>query len=119
MFDEKNGVIVGGNYEKPQESNDNMALTTDGGKTWQSIAGLNGYRSSVTYSGKDSFYAVGPTGSDVTHDRGKSWKSLDRLSYNTVVVKDVSAIWAVGEKGMVANYPFLTKLFNVSSANRQ
>ena len=31
MFDKLNGIIVGGNYEKPNEINDNLAFTNDGG----------------------------------------------------------------------------------------
>ncbi len=47
MLDHNNGVIVGGNYEKPNEAKDNLAFTTDGGKTWKLGTGLSGYRSGV------------------------------------------------------------------------
>ncbi len=49
MFDAKNGVITGGNYEKPDESDNNLAFTKDGGKTWTASEGLSGYRSGVAY----------------------------------------------------------------------
>jgi len=113
MYDDKKGAIVGGNYEKPEQSTSNLALTRDGGKTWRAVDGLSGYRSSVSYRGENSFYAVGPTGSDITDDNGKSWKSLGRSSFNVIVSKHVYITWAVGEKGMIANKPFLTKLFNI------
>ena len=35
MRDEKRGVIVGGNYEKPDEITNNLAFSKDGGKTWK------------------------------------------------------------------------------------
>ena len=113
MYDDKNGVIVGGNYEKPEGSVGNVALTRDGGRTWRLVGGLSGYRSSVSFSGEDSFYAVGPTGSVITYNNGKTWKNLGQMSFNAVVSKDVSITWAVGEKGMVANYPFLTELLKL------
>ena len=47
MFDKKRGVIVGGNYEKPDEIKNNLAFTSDGGKTWMLGKGLNGYRSGL------------------------------------------------------------------------
>lgn len=49
MFDAKTGAIVGGNYEKPTEAKDNLALTSDGGKTWTLRKGLTGFRSAVVY----------------------------------------------------------------------
>jgi photosystem II stability/assembly factor-like uncharacterized protein len=113
MYNDKKGVIVGGNYEKPDESTSNLALTRDGGRTWKAVIGLTGYRSSVSYGGEDSFYAVGPTGAEITYDNGKTWKSLSRMTFNAVVSKHVYITWGVGEKGMVANKPFLTELFKI------
>ncbi len=104
MRDAKNGVIVGGNYEKPNEINSNLAFTTDGGKIWTSLKGLNGYRSGVIYVDKKTIIAVGSSGSDVSKDGGKSWTNLDHESYNTVQAKGKNAVWAVGEKGQVAKF---------------
>lgn len=102
MRDAKNGVIVGGNYEKPTESVNNLAFTTDGGKTWSAGSGLSGYRSGVTYLDKLTIIAVGSTGSDRSADGGKTWKNLDKVSYNAVQAKGPKTVWAVGDKGMVA-----------------
>ena len=78
MFDKKNGVIVGGNYEKPNEAMNNLALTNDAGKTWTLGKGLNGYRSSVAFVSSDNLIAVGSSGSDLSVDGGKTWKNLDK-----------------------------------------
>jgi photosystem II stability/assembly factor-like uncharacterized protein len=102
MRDTKNGVIVGGNYEKPSETTNNLAFTSDGGKTWASGTGLNGYRSGVAFIDKRTIAAVGSTGSDISTDGGKTWKNIDKLSYNAVQAKGKAAIWGVGDKGMVA-----------------
>jgi photosystem II stability/assembly factor-like uncharacterized protein len=102
MRDAKNGVIAGGNYEKPAEAANNLAFTSDGGKTWVAGSGLPGYRSGVAYIDKRTIVAVGATGSDISTDGGKTWKNLDKVSYNAVQTRGKGAIWGVGDKGMVA-----------------
>lgn len=102
MYDSKNGVIVGGNYEKPDEAKDNLAFTIDGGTTWKLGSGLGGYRSAVTFVDKKTIIAVGTNGSDITRDGGKTWKVLGKEDLNAVQSKGRKATWAVGPKGMVA-----------------
>ena len=104
MFDTKNGVIVGGNYEKPNDLTNNLAFTTDGGRTWTLGTGLNGYRSGVAYIDKKTILAVGASGSDVSTDGGKTWKNLDKENYNAVAAKGKNAIWAVGANGLVSKF---------------
>jgi len=101
MYDAKSGVIVGGNYEKPEESNNNLAFTTDGGMSWIAGKGLNGYRSGVAYIDKKTLIAVGSNGSDLSTDGGKSWMNLDKENYNAVQAKGKNAVWAVGANGLV------------------
>lgn len=102
FYDERNGVIVGGNYEKPNEPTNNLAFTTDGGTNWTLGKGLGGYRSGVAYIDKKTIVAVGASGSDLTTDGGKTWKNLDRENYNAVAAKGKRAVWAVGANGLVA-----------------
>lgn len=104
MRDKKNGVIVGGNYEKPDEAVNNLAFTKDGGKTWTAGKGLTGYRSGVAYVGKNTSIAVGTNGSDISTDNGKTWKNLDKENYNAVQSFSDNSAWAVGPKGMVSKY---------------
>lgn len=114
MRDKKYGVIVGGNYEKPDESAGNSAFTNDGGKTWRKINELhlaieqtkiplgrpNGYLSSVAFEGQDSVLVVGTRGSqrNLLHSL---WAELGRENLNTVGSKGFNVAWAVGPKGMV------------------
>ena len=121
MKDAMNAVIVGGNYEKPDERKDVLALTTDGGKSWKPGTGLTGYRSGVAYIDKKTIVAVGTNGSDMSFDGGIIWTRLDTLnvnptklnptewkvlkvSYNAVQANGLSAIWAVGSEGTVSRY---------------
>lgn len=101
MRDSKHGVIVGGNYEKPEENKNNLAFTTDGGKTWTAGTGLGGYRSGVIYVNKKTIVAVGSSGSDITFDRGKTWELVGNENLNSVQSDRQHMIWAVGQNGLV------------------
>ena len=115
MYDGRNGVIVGGNYEKPDESESNLGFTSDGGQSWRSGSGLTGYRSGVAYvdlehqfgkySDEGMLIAVGTNGTDLSIDLGKTWKSLGKDSCNSVQAKGKSAVWAVGPNGFVGVLP--------------
>ncbi len=96
-----NGVIVGGNYEKPSETAGNLALTTDGGATWTAATGLGGYRSGVAYIDKRTIIAVGTTGTDISRDGGKTWRSVGSEDLNAVAARGKRSVWAVGPKGLV------------------
>jgi photosystem II stability/assembly factor-like uncharacterized protein len=104
MRDRDDGVVVGGNYEKPAENTNNLAFTKDGGKTWILGTGLGGYRSGVAFIDRNRMIAVGASGSDISLDGGKSWKDLDKENYNSVQAKGRAAVWAVGAKGLVAKF---------------
>jgi photosystem II stability/assembly factor-like uncharacterized protein len=113
MRDAKNGIIVGGNYEKPNDLGNNLAFTADGGKTWAPGKGLGGYRSGITYVNPSTIVAVGTSGSDISFDKGKTWRPLDKLSYNAVQSRGYLNVWAVGDKGMVARYENLGNFFDL------
>lgn len=102
MRDAKNGVIVGGNYEKPLEITQNLAFTRDGGKTFQNVEGLKGYRSGAAFIDRKKIIAVGASGSDISFNGGKTWQNLDRAEYNAVRSKGEKSTWAVGAKGLIA-----------------
>ena len=101
MRDEKHGVIVGGNYEKADETKDNLAFTTDGGATWRLGNGLSGYRSAVASFDQKSIIAVGTNGTDLSKDGGKVWKKIGNEDLNAVAAKGKNAVWAGGPKGGV------------------
>lgn len=102
MADDKYGVIVGGNYEKPAETASSLAFSRDGGKTWTAASGLSGYRSGVAFVDAETIIAAGTNGSDISLDGGKNWNKLDEGNYNSVQAKGNGAVWAVGPRGMVA-----------------
>ena len=110
--DALHGVIVGGDYKDESAALDNVATTSDGGKTWHPVKkgqGLSGFRSAVKYipGTAHSLIAVGPQGADRSDDDGASWTPLtlpaslpgfDALS----VGPDGAAAWACGNTGVLA-----------------
>lgn len=102
MRDAKNGVIVGGNYEKPDEAKDNLAFTSDGGRTWQPGTGISGYRSGVAYIDARTIIAVGTNGSDISRDGGRTWTKIGGENLNVVAARTRNAVWSAGPNGMIA-----------------
>lgn len=106
--DAKNGIIVGGTYDKPGEAAKSVAITTDGGKTWKLAGDAKGFRSAVSYArvGREPLLiAVGTSGSDYSKDNGASWVEMDKENYNSVsFVKNSSIGWAAGPRGRIARF---------------
>lgn len=100
--DGKQGMIVGGDYRKPNDTGATAAMTADGGKTWTPIDKPFPFRSGVAWA-KDRWVAVGTSGSDQSTD-GVTWKALDRENYNSVAFTATGDGWAVGPNGRVAKF---------------
>jgi photosystem II stability/assembly factor-like uncharacterized protein len=113
--DAKHGVIVGGDYTKEGDSRDNVATTTDGGRTWNTVKGPipRGFRSGVAYlpgAKTPVVVAVGPSGSDYSLDGGATWASLGDDGYHAISFARDGSGWVVGESGRVAKYSGLPEI---------
>ena len=99
----REGVMVGGDFEAPDNGVDASGFTRDGGRTWIGGGDLSGYRSGVDWvSGeRATLIAVGPTGSDVSFDGARSWKAFDAAPYDAVDCVR-GTCWASGPEGAVA-----------------
>ena len=105
--DDKNGIVVGGDYKKEQETIDNVAMTHDGGVTWTLAPNSSpaGFRSAVIYLTNMYLVTVGPSGTDYSTDAGKTWKQIDTIGYHALSrARNGKAIWAVGEKGRIGHF---------------
>ena len=105
--DSRHGIAVGGDYNKPAENGHNVAVTSDGGRTWTEPSGAHpsGYRSTVAYiPDRKIWIAVGTSGSDISYDDGLSWQPFDRGSFNAVVFVSGKSGWAVGPNGRLAEF---------------
>lgn len=102
---DSDGVAVGGDYQKPNQTRGNVAITKDGGTSWESPDGVvpRGFRSAVAYDhGGKLWVAVGTSGSDYSKDNGKTWQPIDAENYNALSFAPDGAGWAVGPKGKIA-----------------
>lgn len=101
--DRSHGLTVGGDYRRESHAADNAAATDDGGATWRPIHGLGGFRSVVApVPGTNLWFAVGPSGSDVSEDGGRTWTPIQGAGYHAfAVARGARAGWAVGEAGAI------------------
>jgi len=101
FYNEKIGVIVGGDFEHQALNEANKAITLDGGKTWMLVSdGRNpGYRSSVRFvpgtEGKE-IVAVGEQGVSFSNDRGKTWREISREGFYAIEFVNDSVAFASG-----------------------
>jgi hypothetical protein len=99
-FDENSRFIaVGGDFNKPNETSGTAAWSADGGEHWTAAATPpHGYRSSVEWSEQlHAWITVGPNGSDISRDDGKTWQPLDDGNWNAL-----SLPFLVGPNGRIA-----------------
>ncbi len=106
--DENNGVVVGGDYLKPDQTDKNYAFTADGGVTWQlnKNSPPTGFKSAVAYlpgSTPLSLITLGTSGTDYSLNNGLVWTHMDTTSFNSVEFSPSGATgWAAGIRGKIA-----------------
>jgi photosystem II stability/assembly factor-like uncharacterized protein len=103
--DRDHGLAVGGDYRPGEASPDAAATTGDGGHSWHAaVRPVAEYRSGVAWlpHTRRAALAVGPTGTDLTLDAGRTWWTVDDGSYDTVDCAADLGCWAAGEQGRVA-----------------
>jgi len=103
FYDGKNGIVVGGDYLKDQESTNNALYTSNGGKSWTKPAvSVSGYRSAVIYVNRTLCIAAGSSGVDASTDGGKTWRNISDLNINAVQkAKTGNLILLAGNKGQI------------------
>lgn len=71
-------IAVGGDYTAPASTERIAAFSTDEGVTWTaSRTQPHGYRSSLAYDREShTWITVGPNGTDLSHDEGRTWQPL-------------------------------------------
>jgi hypothetical protein len=104
VFDEKNIIIVGGDFSKDTLRKQNCVLTKDKGKTFLfPQTPPFGYRSCVTYLSKTKLVTCGTSGVDVSEDGGMNWRNISKQSFHVVqIAKKGKAVFLAGSKGRIA-----------------
>lgn len=102
FYDEKHGIIFGGDYTNPENNTANKAFTNDGGRTWRLISDGEGpgYKSAVRYvpgRGGEEVVAVGFTGIAYSADGGESWSKLSDEGFYTIRFVNDTVAYAAGK----------------------
>ena len=105
FWDSRNVIAVGGDHKKEKESSENVIVTSDGGRTWRKGAATDpsGLKESVVMLSGKTLLAVGPSGTCLSKDFGKSWQKIDLSPFHAASCVE-GHCWAVGAKGVVANW---------------
>jgi photosystem II stability/assembly factor-like uncharacterized protein len=95
-------LAVGGDYVTPDAAPAGAAYLR--GHVWKVARTVPGeYRSGAAWLPHGPVaLTVGPTGSDLTYDAGRTWKPFDTGSFDAVQCTRDAACWASGEQGRVA-----------------
>jgi photosystem II stability/assembly factor-like uncharacterized protein len=96
------GVVVGGDYAKDTETENNIAVTNTGGDIWTMPAkGPAGFRSAVLWlRSRNVWLVTGTSGSDIGVDG--NWTTFDKGAFNALSANMDGDVWAVGPKGRIA-----------------
>ena len=105
--DANHGVIVGGAYDQADRKGQIAATTDDGGMTWNLVTESepNGFRSAAAFiedGNTPRLVAVGPSGTDLSTDLGRSWKPLGTTGFHAVGFAGNGVGWGVGENGRIS-----------------
>lgn len=107
FYNDKIGVIAGGDYAAADNNTQNKAITYDGGKTWKLIADNSGfgYASCIQFVPKSNgkqLVCVGLSGLYYSANSGNSWKQL--LSDKTLLTirfLDENTAFAAGKDKII------------------
>jgi photosystem II stability/assembly factor-like uncharacterized protein len=101
--DSRHGVIAGGDYKQPAQGSSNVAVTNDGGRTWQlSPIAPQFYISAVTFTPKNGLLAVGTAHAAYANNASETtWKNLWDFNLNAASADNHGNAVAVGPKGVI------------------
>ncbi|HET6530696.1 MAG TPA: oxidoreductase [Actinoplanes sp.] len=99
--DRWHGIAVGGSSDTDTGQ---AAVTVDGGRTWWPAGSPAGFRNGVTWipGERSTAIAVGPSGSDISTDGGRTWRHFDDAHLLGVDCTPGAGCWAVGRGGVAA-----------------
>ncbi|MBA3892207.1 MAG: hypothetical protein H0X69_00730 [Gemmatimonadales bacterium] len=113
--DRRHGILAGGDLEAPDALSDNVALSSDGGRTWNLMSGtpFPGAAYGLSYVSPDdqgfrrTVVITGPAGAAWTRNEGKKWHLLDGVrDYWAVAFANRRHGWLVGTEGRILKLVF-------------
>jgi photosystem II stability/assembly factor-like uncharacterized protein len=113
FYNDKTGIIFGGDWENKDFNEGNKAISNDGGKTWQLLSNGKGpgYRSSVKFvpgSLGNGIVAVGSPGISYSKDKGQNWSELSTEGFYAIEFVNDSVAFASG-KNRISKLTFRDK----------
>lgn len=109
FWDANHGIAVGGDYKAEKEAFENVIVTQDGGKTWKKATSTDpaGLKEAVVKLKNGTLVAVGPAGSCLSKDEGKTWQPLTGASAGLHALTSVgNTCWAIGSKGQIVQLAY-------------
>jgi photosystem II stability/assembly factor-like uncharacterized protein len=112
--DALHGAALGGDIAQPDALTDNVAITRDGGVTWE-LAGRPPFTGAVYGSSwvpgapSPTLVAAGPRGLGYSTDEGRTWAALDTLNHWGVAFASPDRGWAVGPNGRITRIRLFTR----------
>ncbi|HET8838263.1 MAG TPA: oxidoreductase [Flavobacteriaceae bacterium] len=102
FYNDKIGIIFGGDYTAPNENKANKAITFYSGETWELLAvgEFPGYKSCVQFvpgSNGREIVAVGPSGIAYSSNFGKTWSEISTEPFYTIRFVSGSVAYAAGK----------------------
>jgi hypothetical protein len=104
VWDKKNFIIVGGDFNNATSTEKNCVISKNAGKSFfVPVSPPLGYRSCVEYISKKVIVTCGITGVDLSDDSGMNWRTISAEGFH-VVRKAIKgkAVFLAGSKGRVA-----------------
>ena len=99
----KEFIIVGGDFNDKENDSNNIAITTDGGISWEKpITPPHGYRSSVEFIQDGTWITCGLTGVDIAYHGGKGFSQISNTGFHVCrKAKKGHAIFFAGGGGRI------------------
>ena len=100
---EKNIIVVGGDFTTKDSTNGNCCYSTNAGKTWKiPTTAPHGYRSCVEYLSEKKWISCGLNGVDISNDDGNNWTWISKDSFNACrKAKKGTAVFFAGGNGRI------------------
>jgi photosystem II stability/assembly factor-like uncharacterized protein len=106
---ERNGIAVGGDYNKATSDIENIAISNDGGSTWRAprTGRPRGFRSCVVLvpsnaknTNKKFWLTCGPSGCDWSI-HGEVWSGISEIGFHVLNVANDGSVWGAGSNGRI------------------
>ncbi len=103
LKDKKIFVVVGGDFNNPNDPAGNCVISFDEGVTWTTPSlAPGGYRSCVEFIEDNTWITCGLNGVDVSTDNGNTWQAISPESFHVCrKAKHGKSIFLAGENGKV------------------